>query len=174
MPPTRSSRSSRALIPCQPRTSRITTIPRGSTRRRSICCSKRAGGVDDSWILTGDFHLLAVIPADQLVRRDEPVDDEWPGWSIPTSERRVLGRPHAGARALRILDGTYHAAVAMAQTGNNVVIEDVIWEQGVADIAHHALSVIEPYVVKLTCPLDVALAREHARTDRIDGAVEVY
>jgi len=55
-----------------------------------------------------------------------------------------------------------------------VIIEDVIWEQQVADIAHRALRAIEPFIVKLTCPLDVALAREHARTDRIDGAVAVY
>jgi chloramphenicol 3-O phosphotransferase len=143
-------------------------------KSRTARAIQRAGGVDDSWILTGDHHLLAVVPADQLVRRDVSVDDEWPGWSVPTSEQGVVGRPHAGSRALRILDGMYRAAVAMAHTGNNVIIEDVIWEPQVAEIAHRALRAVDAFIVRLTCPLEVALAREHARTDRIDGAAAVY
>jgi chloramphenicol 3-O phosphotransferase len=160
------------------------TVPRGSViwlvggpsvgKSRTARAIQTAGGIGDSWILTGDQHFLAALPVDQLVRRDEPVDDDWPGWSAPTSGGLILGRPTAASRARRLLDGMYQAAVALARTGNNVIIEDVIWERHVADIAHAALRPIDPFIVRLTCPVAVALAREHARSDRIDGAVAVY
>jgi chloramphenicol 3-O-phosphotransferase len=133
-----------------------------------------AGGVRDSWVLAGDHHLLRAIAADQLVRHGHPVDYRWDGWTVPFLDGRVVGRPRAGRRALRIMDGMYRAAVAMTRAGNNVVVEDVVWEASVAALARQSFSAVGPFVVRLRCPESVAIERERTRADRFVGAVAAY
>jgi len=133
-----------------------------------------AGGLRDSWVLADDHHLLRVVWADQLVRSGHPVDDRWSGWTVPFLDGRVVGRPRAGHRALRILDGMYRAAVAMSHAGNNVVVEDVVWEASVAVLARQSFAAVGAFVVRLFCPVTVALARERARADRFVGSVAAY
>ena len=125
-------------------------------------------------MLAGDHHLLRLVLADQLVRYRYPADGGWEGWSVPYLDGRVVGRAHAGARALRLLDGMYRAAAAMVRAGNNVVLEDVLWEASVAALALDAYGGTNPLVVRLVCPHAVALDRERARADRFDGAVGAY
>lgn len=135
---------------------------------------QRAGGLRDSWVLAGDRHLLRLVLADRLVRYGDPVDDEWEGWSVPSVDGRVVGRPRAGPRALRLLDGMYRAAVAMTRAGNNVVVEDVVWEAAIAALARDSFRGSRPLVVRLVCPYSMATDRERARADRFDGAVAAY
>ncbi len=142
-----------------------------STIARAI---QSAGALRDAWVLAGDHHLLRVIPATSLIRRDERVDDEWPGWIVPYNDGRIVGRPHAGPVALRLLDGMYRAVAAMAAAGNNVVIEDVVWEASIAELAWAAFAEVDPFVVRVSCPTSVALAREHDRSDRFDGSVAAF
>ena len=132
------------------------------------------GALHEAWVLAGDHHLLRVIPATSLIRRDAPVDDDWPGWTVPCDEGRIVGRPHAGPVALRLLDGMYRAAAAMAGAGNNVVVEDVVWEASIAELAWHTFAEVDLFVVGVSCPTSVALAREHDRTDRFDGSVAAF
>jgi chloramphenicol 3-O-phosphotransferase len=75
---------------------------------------------------------------------------------------------------VRLLDGMYRAAVAMARAGNNVVVEDVVWEPMVATMARHVLAEVDPLVVRLVCPSSVAIDRERARPDRFVGGVAAY
>ena len=135
---------------------------------------QRLGGVRDGWLLAGDHHLLRQVLADQLVRYAGPFDDAWEWWSIPSVDERLIGRPRAGRRALRLLDGMYRSAVALVRAGNNVVLEDVVWEPAVATIALEALGAIDPLVVRLVCPYAVAVDRERARPDRFVGGVAAY
>ena len=105
-----------------------------------------AGGAADAFVLAGDQHLQRVLPSDALVRYvAEPVDDGWPGWTIPFAAGTVTGRPHAGPTALRILDGMYRAAAAMAAAGNNVVIEDVVWEPAIAELGPPRAADVGPH-----------------------------
>ncbi|MET0459121.1 MAG: hypothetical protein ABW195_07730 [Ilumatobacteraceae bacterium] len=134
-----------------------------------------AGGAAESFVLAGDQHLQRVLPTDALVRYvADPVDDGWPGWTIPFAGGVVTGRPQAGPTARRILDGMYRAAAAMAAAGNNVVIEDVVWEQAVATAGWDALGGVDLTVVRVSCAVPITLRREHLRRDRFDGAVAAF
>jgi chloramphenicol 3-O-phosphotransferase len=55
-------------------------------------------------------------------------------------DRTVLGRPRAGPVALRILDGMYRGVVAMANAGVHVILDDVVWERAVAELAGRAMT----------------------------------
>ncbi len=60
----------------------------------------------------------------------------------------------------------------MADAGVLVILEDVIWEPVVRDVALAALADVPRLVVEVRCDLDVALERERARGDRFIGQVE--
>ena len=68
----------------------------------------------------------------------------------------------------------YRAAVAMSHAGKNVVVEDVVWEASVAVLARQSFDAVGAFVVRLFCPVTVALARERARADRFVGSVAAY
>jgi chloramphenicol 3-O-phosphotransferase len=106
-----------------------------------------------------------------LGRGDHPPID---GWYIPVEDRKLLGRPRAGPVALRILDGMYQGATAMANTGVYVILDDVVWEPVVAELAGRAMSDVHRVVVEVICDLPVALEREARRADRFSGAVAAY
>lgn len=149
---------------------------RRSERRKSSAARavQRAGGALDCWVLAGDQHLLRLVPADELVRYDDQPDSDGDWWTIPFVDGRVVGRPRAGPRAMRLLEGMYRAAISMTDAGNNVVLEDVVWEPKVATLARELLGAINPLIVRLVCPTSLAMDREQARQDRFVGAVAAY
>jgi chloramphenicol 3-O-phosphotransferase len=104
----------------------------------------------------------------------DPLEEVGEWWSVPYVDGRVVGRPRAGRRARQLLDGMYRSAVAMTRAGNNVVLEDVVWEPTVAEIALEALGPVGVFVVRLVCPYSVAVERERARADRFVGGVAAY
>ena len=134
-----------------------------------------AGGAAEAFVLAGDQHLQRVLPTDALVRyAAEPVDDGWPGWTIPFAAGVVTGRPQAGPTALRLLDGMYRAAAAMAAAGNHVIVEDVVWEPAIAELGHRAFRSTDLTLVRVSCDVAVTLQRERRRRDRFDGAVAAF
>ena len=70
------------------------------------------------------------------------------------------------ARALR---GMRHAVAAMAEQGNNLIVDDVMIEAGQAQEYRDLLHFCDLYLVGLVAPLEVLEARERARGDREIG-----
>ena len=76
--------------------------------------------------------------------------------------------------AMRILDGMYQAAAAMASAGVHVILDDVVWERPVAELARRAMRDVPHVIVEVDCDVAVALEREAQRADRYRGAVAAY
>lgn len=68
----------------------------------------------------------------------------------------------------RLLSGMRHAIAALADAGNDLIVDDVFWDGEQEDyrrlLADHDLR-----LVALVAPLDVIEARERARGDRVLG-----
>lgn len=77
----------------------------------------------------------------------------------------VIRSGPVGARAMR---GMRHAIAAMAGQGNNLIVDDVIFND---EIAEHRklLSSFDLHLVGVMAPLEVLEAREAARADRPPG-----
>ncbi|ESW66161.1 chloramphenicol phosphotransferase [Mesorhizobium sp. M1148] len=77
----------------------------------------------------------------------------------------VIRSGPVGARAMR---GMRHAIAAMAGQGNNLIVDDVIFND---EIAEHRmlLSGFDLHLVGVMAPLEVLGAREAARADRLPG-----
>lgn len=77
----------------------------------------------------------------------------------------VIKTGPVGERTLR---GMRHAVAAMAEQGNDLIIDDVMLESTSAEYAA-LLSTFEVFTVGVFAPLDVLEARERGRGDRLIG-----
>jgi chloramphenicol 3-O-phosphotransferase len=132
-----------------------------------------SGTAGEAWFHTGDEHITTCVPR-RLITPVGPDDPPSDGWYIRVENRTLLGRPRAGPVALRILDGMYQAAAAMANAGVHVILDDVVWERVIAEMAAHAMRNVPSVVIEVTCDVAVALDREARRSDRYGGAVAAY
>lgn len=97
-------------------------------------------------------------------------------WMLP---RRYLQQPlwddvlgsadHAGETGRRLVSGMHHAAVALARTGNNVLIDHVLVEPAWVREAAVLFAPLPAYLIGVRCPLAVLEQREQARADRTLG-----
>jgi chloramphenicol 3-O phosphotransferase len=77
----------------------------------------------------------------------------------------VIRSGPVGARTMR---GMRHAIAAMAGQGNNLIVDDVIFNEEMAEY-RALLSGFDLHLVGVTAPLEVLEAREAARGDRMPG-----
>ncbi|MER8564843.1 chloramphenicol phosphotransferase [Mesorhizobium sp. M0924] len=77
----------------------------------------------------------------------------------------VIRSGPVGARAMR---GMRHAIAAMAGQGNNLIVDDVIFNEEIAEYVE-LLSSFDLHLVGVMAPLEVLEAREAACADRLLG-----
>src|SRR5262249_41173567 len=75
---------------------------------------------------------------------------------------------HSGPVAERTFRGMRHAIAALARAGNNLIIDDVMLGDELAEYTE-LLADFRLHVVGVLAPLDVLEARERARGDRLIG-----
>ena len=82
-------------------------------------------------------------------------------------------RPHTQVRfgtvGKRVLKGMRRAIVALADAGNNVIIDDIILEPEFLDDYLDVFSGFTVYFVGVRCPIEVIDAREGSRPGRFPG-----
>jgi chloramphenicol 3-O phosphotransferase len=142
---------------------------KSSIARRMLAAS----ATGEAWLHTGDEHVIAGVPQ-RLIAPLGPSHPPVDGWYIPVVDRTLLGRPRAGPVALQILDAMYQGAAAMARVGVHVILDDVVWEGAVAELAGRAMRDIPHLIVEVNCDVAVALEREAHRSERYRGAVAAY
>lgn len=74
----------------------------------------------------------------------------------------------AGPIGKRLMQGMRHAIAAMARQGNNLIVDDVMLSEEIAQY-RRLLADFEVFSVGVFAPLDVLAARESARGDRLPG-----
>ncbi len=109
----------------------------------------------EAWILTGDEHVTSRIPRRLITPRASDAEPPSDGWDVVVVDRQVQRLPTAGPVGMRILDAMYRGVAAMAEAGVHVVLEDVIWEPQVSDLAVGALGDAPRLVVELRCDSSV-------------------
>ena len=75
----------------------------------------------------------------------------------------------SGPLLQKLMAGMRGAVAAMAEHGNNLIVDDVLWDQKDFDEYRAVLVEYEPKFVLLDAPLDVIEGRERSRGDRVHG-----
>lgn len=71
---------------------------------------------------------------------------------------------HVGPSGKKIVDGMNRAIAAYAKTGNNLVVDYIMYEQSWLQDLLHQLQGCPVYVIGVHVPLDILQAREQARS----------
>ena len=100
----------------------------------------------------------------------EALQDQADGFSFETVLENgkpsvVIRSGPVGARTMR---GMRHAIAAMAGQGNDLIVDDVIFNDEIAEYVE-LLSGFDLYLVGVFAPLEVLEAREAARANRLPG-----
>jgi chloramphenicol 3-O phosphotransferase len=129
--------------------------------------------MDEYYIHTGLDHYLERIPERMNVLSDgnNPSSADGFLWVVPEGDKRV-SEIRIGPGGFRVLKGMYHAAAALASTGNDLILDDVIFDAEVLQEAVNTLHTFKVLFVGVRCPLEVAEKRERERGDRMVGLVK--
>ena len=118
------------------------------------------------WIVLGIDDFLGKLPAPWVgyfeagAHADEGVSFERIGGDIIF---------RAGPTGEAVLAGYRRSVAAVARCGVNVIVDDVVldeqaWTQWVSE-----LGTLDPFWVRVDCPIEVCERRERARADRLPG-----
>jgi chloramphenicol 3-O phosphotransferase len=114
-------------------------------------------GIDDFFGMVPGRFVGAHPPADQMFEIVVPDgNDRLPYWRI-------------GPWGHRMIAGMHRTIAALSLTGNNVVVDTVLWVDGWLADAAEALRGLPVLAVQVYVPLEVAEQREMARGDRTPG-----
>ena len=129
--------------------------------------------MDGYYIHTGIDHYLDRTPEKIHVQSDgkKPAAAEGFLWVFPEGGKR-LSEIRIGPAGFRLLKGVYHAAAALAATGNDLIIDDVVVDTRVLREAVNTLYTFNVLFVGIRCPFKVTEQREQERDDRTQGLVK--
>lgn len=91
------------------------------------------------------------------------------GWVV-VYEGDTMVELRIGPEGRRVLGGMYKAVAALAGSGIDVIVDDVLWDRHVLASAVSALSGCHVLFVGVRCPLEIAERRERERPERARGA----
>ena len=131
--------------------------------------------MDDYYIHTGIDHYLERVPEKFHIAsgdKNPPVFDGLT-WISPDGGKHV-SEIYIGPKALRLFSGMYHAYAALVTAGNNIIVDDVVFDPRVLHEAVKVLHTFQVLFVGVRCPLEVAEQREQARGDRTLGLVKAH
>lgn len=129
--------------------------------------------MDGYFIHTGIDHYIERLPRkffDAYEGTDPPpaVGELW----LCTNGR--LDEIRVGPVGYRVLAGMYHAVAGLAKLGNDVIVDDVVYDPVVLKSAVDALHTYNIVFVGVLCPVDIAEQRERDRGDRWPGLVTAH
>ncbi len=94
-------------------------------------------------------------------------------WVFPDGGNQ-LSEMRFGPAALRIWAGMHAAAAALAATGNDVIIDDLLLDIRILGEAANTLYTFNPLFVGVRCPLEIAEERERERGNRKQGLARFF
>lgn len=121
---------------------------------------------------TGIDLFAEMLPEDFLVLADgiAPAAVDGLLWVTTDGGTRVT-EFRLGPMAVQFKESMYRSAKAMAATGFNVIVDDVIMDERVLAMMSRLLAG-DAYFIGVECPKEVAVRRHAERGDRFPGLVE--
>ncbi len=126
--------------------------------------------LDEPYLCMGIDHFLPSVPPRLFVYTDDENHPAVEGWLLLFRDGKLVEVPQLGSTALHLFQGMYAALGALADTGINVIFDDVIYNPHVLQSAVDELSERNVLFIGVRCPLEVVIRREQERGDRAGGA----
>lgn len=130
--------------------------------------------MEEFYVHTGIDHFFERVPLrfHAFSNGPEPETPYGALWVMPAGQPPVT-ELRFGPAGIRLFAGMYGAVAALASAGNNVIVDDVVFDPAVLREALRALEGFDVLFVGVRCPLEVLRERELARGDRMGGLASV-
>ena len=131
--------------------------------------------MDGYLIHTGIDHFIERLPRNFFVGHDgiDPPPAVGELWISEKGGGRLI-EIRVGSVGYKVIAGIYQAVAGLARSGNDVIVDDVIYDPLVLKSAVVALHTCNVLFVGVRCPVDVAEQRERDRGDRMPGLVTAH
>lgn len=131
--------------------------------------------MDGYFIHTGIDHFIERLPrkyfdSHEVIDAPPAVGELW----VVEKESGRLIEIRVGPVGYKVLAGIYYAFAGLAKSGNDVIVDDVIFDPLVLKSAVSALHTYNVLFVGVRCPREVAEQRERDRGDRWSGLVSAH
>jgi chloramphenicol 3-O phosphotransferase len=118
--------------------------------------------LEEAYLLVGVDQFIDMMPEKYINNPD----------GILFKEIKINNNPaieiHTGKIGEKAMRGMRHAIAALAEQGNNLIIDEVILESEM-DEYHKLLSSFQVFYVGIFAPLEIIEKRERSRADRLIG-----
>jgi len=146
-----------------------------SSSGKSVIAKALQETLDGYYLHTGIDHYLRAAPDKFHIQSDgkNPSAAEGFLWVFPDGDGRV-SEIRIGPLGFRLLKGMYQSIAALAATGTDLIVDDVVFDARVLQEAVDALHTFNVLFVGIRCPIAVAQQREKERGDRLPGLAEAH
>jgi chloramphenicol 3-O phosphotransferase len=153
----------------------IIWLNRTSSSGKTVTAKALQVIMEGYYIHTGIDHYLERIPERFHVVSDGKTPSEADGilWVFPEGGKH-LSELRLGPVGIKLIKGIYHAVAALATQGNDVIIDDVLFDPRALREAVNVLYSFNTLFIGIRCPLEIAKGREQERGDRTLGLVEAH
>lgn len=129
--------------------------------------------MDEPYLRSGIDHFLQHYPPRMIEQSSDPDPSTAEGW-LAVFHDDIFVDIRIGRHGYQFLAAMYRAIAALARSGINVIVDDVIYDSVVLQSAVQALDGCNVLFVGIRCPLAVAKQREQARGNRAIGGASVF
>jgi len=126
------------------------------------------------YLHTGIDHFLLRMPAKLHADGDDIMPCVADGFLWVRSPDKRLRELRIGPKGYQLIEGMYRAIAALATSGLDIVVDDVVFDRRALAAAVLALVDLHVLFVGVRCPIEVAVQREQARGDRMLGLVQAH
>jgi chloramphenicol 3-O phosphotransferase len=128
--------------------------------------------MEEPYLHTGVDHYQMAFPPN-LVNIDGTLDAEAVGWEV-IYDAAGLQAVRIGPVGRQLIQGMYNMIAALADSGINLVVDDVIWDPWVLRTAVTTLYNYPAHFLYLDLSIEAANEREKTRGDRGPGNVNYF
>ena len=121
---------------------------------------------DSCWVILGIDDFLGKLPA-PWVRYHEAGAHADEGVSFERIGGDIVFR--AGPVGRAVLTGYRRSVAAVVRSGVNVIVDEVVLDEEAWAHWDSELRALEPFWVRVDCPIEVCERRERGRADRLPG-----
>lgn len=127
--------------------------------------------LEEDYLYMGIDLFVQMLPEDFFIISDgnNPPSAEGMLWIIDEESQRLM-EMRLGPKAVQFKKSMYRAAKAIASTGFNIIIDDVILDERVLKIISKMMA-DDAYFIGVRCPKKEAIRREEERGNRFLGMV---
>lgn len=130
--------------------------------------------MDRPYLHTGIDHFLEGLPSRAFTHSDGVKPATADGWLLVFRDGVLAEPPKIGPAGHRFLSGMYQALAAFARAGNDVIVDDAIYDRRVLAAAAGALADLDALFVGVHGPRPEVERREKAQSDRAGGTSLFY